>query len=206
MSDREKLIELINEGRRMCEDSDCENCTHNEDIFCTRSIIADHLISNGVTVGVDTKPLKQYLTQIDEYAGLKLKFLVFKADTGERIENCFVLRPDKDYAAVEALRAYAEATDNKTLADDIYNWVGNGVTVQKWIPVSERLPDLIPCNAGTAYSEAVNVLTSGRKVLTAIWDGTDFIADAEFWEAEGEEITHWTPVLLPLPEPPKECE
>ena len=72
-----------------------------------------------------------------------------------------------------------------------------------WIPVTERLPDTIPCGAGTAYSEAVNVLTTGRKVLTAIWDGTDFIADAEFWEAEGEEITHWTPVPLPLPEPPK---
>lgn len=75
--------------------------------------------------------------------------------------------------------------------------------VQRWIPVTERLPDTIPCGAGTAYSEAVNVLTTGRKVLTAIWDGTDFIADAEFWEAEDEEITHWTPVLLPLPEPPK---
>ena len=80
--------------------------------------------------------------------------------------------------------------------------VANGVTIQKWIPVTERLPDLIPCDAGTAYSEAVNVLTSGRKVLTAIWNGTDFIADAEFWEAEGEEVTHWTPVLLPLPELP----
>ena len=77
--------------------------------------------------------------------------------------------------------------------------VANGVTVQEWIPVKDRLPDTIPCDAGTAYSEAVNVLTTGRKVLTAIWDGTDFIADAEFWEAEDEEITHWTPVLLPLP-------
>ena len=71
---------------------------------------------------------------------------------------------------------------------------------KRWIPVTEQLPNTIPCDAGTAYSEAVNVLTSGRKVLTAIWDGTDFIADAEFWEAENEEITHWTPVLLPLPE------
>ena len=79
-----------------------------------------------------------------------------------------------------------------------------GQEERRWIPVTEKLPDLIPCNAGTAYSEAVNVLTSGRKVLTAIWDGTDFIADADFWDAEGEEITHWTPVLLPLPEPPKE--
>ena len=74
----------------------------------------------------------------------------------------------------------------------------------RWIPVTERLPEVLPCGAGTAYSEAVNVLTSGRKVLTAIWDGTDFIADAEFWEAEDEEITHWTSVPLPLPEPPGE--
>ena len=75
---------------------------------------------------------------------------------------------------------------------------------RRWIPVAERLPKLIPSCAGTAYSEAVNVLTTGRKVLTAIYDGNDFIADAEFWDAEGEEITHWTPVLLPLPESPKE--
>lgn len=75
---------------------------------------------------------------------------------------------------------------------------------RRWIPVTERLPKLIPCSSGTAYSEAVNVLTSGHKVLTAIWDGTDFIADADFWDAEDEEITHWTPVLLPLPEPPKD--
>ena len=75
---------------------------------------------------------------------------------------------------------------------------------RRWIPVTEGLPDLIPCGAGTAYSEAVNVLTSGRKVLTAIWDGFDWTCDAEYWDAEDEEITHWTPVLLPLPEPPKE--
>lgn len=73
----------------------------------------------------------------------------------------------------------------------------------RWIPVEERKPDLIPCSAGTAYSEAVNVLTAGHKVITAIWDGEDFIGDAEFWEAENEVITHWTPVLLPRPEPPK---
>ena len=75
---------------------------------------------------------------------------------------------------------------------------------RRWIPVTERLPKLIPSCAVTAYSEAVNVLTTGRKVLTAIYDGNDFMADAEFWDAEGEEITHWTPVLLPLPESPKE--
>ena len=75
---------------------------------------------------------------------------------------------------------------------------------RRWIPVTERLPKLIPCRAGTAYSEAVNVLTSGRKVITAIYDGTDWIGPFGFWDADGEEVTHWAPVLLPLPEPPKE--
>lgn len=75
---------------------------------------------------------------------------------------------------------------------------------RRWVPVTEKMPDLIPCDAGTAYSEAVNVLTAGRKVITAIWDGTEFIGDAEFWEAGNEKITHWTPVLLPLPAPSKE--
>lgn len=77
--------------------------------------------------------------------------------------------------------------------------------VPRWIPVTERMPELIPCGTGTAYSEAVNILTSGRKVLTAIWNGTDWISDAEFWEAEGEAVTHWAPVPLPLPAPPKEA-
>lgn len=82
--------------------------------------------------------------------------------------------------------------------------IAHGVTIQRWIPVTERKPELIPNNAGTAYSEAVIVLTAGRKVTTAVWDGTDFICPMAFWDAWGEEITHWTPVLLPLPEVPKE--
>ena len=96
---------------------------------------------------------------------------------------------------------YDDQYSSEEIADKL---IAHGVTVQEWIPVSDRLPKLIPSCAGTAYSEAVNVLTTGRKVLTAIYDGNDFIADAEFWDADGEEITHWTPVLLPLPEPPKE--
>lgn len=92
-----------------------------------------------------------------------------------------------------------QATSNASEQFASDNHVGG-----KWIPVTEDLPKLIPCDAGTAYSEAVNVMTSGRKVLTAIWDGFDWICDAEYWDAEDEEITHWTPVLLPLPEPPKD--
>ena len=72
------------------------------------------------------KPLTAFLAPMDADKGLKRKFLVFKSDTGEMVENCFILRPDKDPAAVEALRAYAGATDNATLSADILNWVGEG--------------------------------------------------------------------------------
>ena len=56
--------------------------------------------------------------------GLRCKYIVRKADTGEGVGGCFVLRPDRDRAAVAALRAYAAATDNDVLATDILNWVG----------------------------------------------------------------------------------
>lgn len=79
--------------------------------------------------------------------------------------------------------------------------IANGVTIQRWIPVAERLPELIPSNAGKAYSEAVNVCTNGRKVMVAVWDGIDWLCDMDYWEAWGETITHWTPVILPLPQP-----
>ena len=72
------------------------------------------------------KPLTAFLSPIDAYKGLKRKFLVFKSGTGEMVENCFVLCPGNDPAAVEALRAYARATNNATLSADIVNWVGKG--------------------------------------------------------------------------------
>lgn len=78
--------------------------------------------------------------------------------------------------------------------------ITNGVTVQKWIPVTERVPDLIPCNAGTAYSEAVIVWTEGKKAMVAVWNGKYFLCAEEYWDAWGEKITHW----MPLPTPPKE--
>lgn len=71
---------------------------------------------------------------------------------------------------------------------------------EPWISVKDRLPDLIPCNAGTAYSEAVIVWTSGRKAMIAVYDGIDFMCAADYWEAWGETITHW----MTLPKPPEE--
>lgn len=90
---------------------------------------------------------------------------------------------------------------SRTAVEHIADWlISNGVTVQEWISVKDRLPDLIPCNVGTAYSEAVIAWTSGRKAMIAVWDGIDWIAPFDYLEAWGEEITHW----MPLPELPKE--
>ena len=35
----------------------------------------------------------------------------------------FVLRPDRDRAAYQALMAYADHTDNDVLRDDLYQWL-----------------------------------------------------------------------------------
>lgn len=56
--------------------------------------------------------------------GLYNKYVVFRNKDGSLVTNCFVLRPDKDPAAVAALRAYAQATDDAKLAADIYKWIG----------------------------------------------------------------------------------
>lgn len=55
--------------------------------------------------------------------GLKVKYDVFKVEDGKQVYNCFVLRPSKDKAAIEALKRYAEVTENKELSADIMVWV-----------------------------------------------------------------------------------
>ena len=159
-------------------------------------VAATDLIAHGVTVQ-EGKPLEAFLHPIDAYKGLKAKYLVFKADTGEMVDNCFILRPDRDAAAVEALRAYAKATDNEILAEDIYNWVGNGVTVQEWISVKDRLPeelytDVLVCRK-SVFDDSVFVGVEYAGIIDEIprWS-KDFMHPHR-------RVTHW----MPLPEPPK---
>ena len=65
--------------------------------------------------------------------------------------------------------------------------LANGVTVQRWIPVTERLPE---------KNTAVIAVTDNGIVFQCLYgyDGWDL------WEGNEVHITHW----MPLPEPPKE--
>ncbi|TLS37766.1 hypothetical protein [Pseudalkalibacillus caeni] len=57
--------------------------------------------------------------------GLYVKYEVRKKSDGSTVTGCFVLRPDKDQAARKALKAYAAATPNRELANDIYAWLNH---------------------------------------------------------------------------------
>ena len=74
--------------------------------------------------------------------------------------------------------------------------ISNGVTIQKWIPVTERLPDTF----GT-FIVAVRIPTRKRKYS----DSADFDPFTKKWTpslfwGKGMDVTHW----MELPEPPKE--
>lgn len=59
----------------------------------------------------------------DNERGLYGKYIVVNIKSGEEITDCFVLRPGRDPAARAALLAYAEATENAQLADDLQHWL-----------------------------------------------------------------------------------
>lgn len=77
------------------------------------------------------------LTFDDKRDGLRQKYRVYKAKDNTPIEDCFVLRPEKDPAARIALEAYAKATDNKALSEDILAALGDSGRVM-----------VMPCKVG----------------------------------------------------------
>ena len=52
------------------------------------------------------------------------RFEVRRTDTGELVENCFVLCPETDHAAALALRVYARVTKNAETAARILQVIG----------------------------------------------------------------------------------
>ena len=72
-------------------------------------------------------------------------------------------------------------------------FISNGVTVQKWIPVSEP------------PKEHVLVLCRWRRMSEEAFYGFARYQGGGTWYVSNEgmpTVTHW----MPLPEPPKECE
>ena len=56
-------------------------------------------------------------------AGLYNKYRVVNNVTKMPVEGAFVLRPDRDPAALFALKHYAERTTNVELAADLIMWI-----------------------------------------------------------------------------------
>ena len=65
------------------------------------------------------------LTTDADGIGLRQKYRVYKAKDNTPVDGCFVLRPAKDPAARIAMEAYAKATENKILAEDMLKAIGD---------------------------------------------------------------------------------
>ena len=74
--------------------------------------------------------------------------------------------------------------------------VSNGVTVQEWIPVDDRLPE----DSNGGFADAV-LVTDGFVQHMAYFVGGEwrFAESGEIKEPMWYRITHW----MPLPQPPK---
>lgn len=105
-----------------------------------------------------------------DYEGLKVKYRVYKARNNELVEDCFVLRPDKDPAAVAALTAYAKMTDNKQLSEDIFNWI-----------TPDEKVVVLPCKEFYEKAGDALFLVDDGDIIEVIHCGTQISPDGEIY-------------------------
>ena len=67
--------------------------------------------------------LQQPAEEVCGMKGLYSRYEVRKRSDGTPVNNCFVLRPDRDDAAIAAMLAYADATSDSQLAKELREWV-----------------------------------------------------------------------------------
>ena len=87
--------------------------------------------------------------------------------------------------------------------------IANGVTVQKWIPVTERLPEedneylVFEKHSYGTQTRILRFAKDGRKVdkydFHRGWKNVWYYYDSEWGHITIDDVTHW----MPLPEPPK---
>jgi hypothetical protein len=109
------LLDLVRELNTLNDDNLADRVIANSDVQWCLSELQD-ILEEMPTLTPPNEP---------ERAGLYGKYSVYKNKDGSQVTDCFVLRPDKDPAAVVALTAYATATDNAELAADIRGWIGS---------------------------------------------------------------------------------
>ena len=88
------------------------------------------------------------------------------------------------------------------LVDDVMDIIANGVTVQEWIPVAERLPDNKEHDWVLAQVVEDNGYMHIPKVMEYRQSKKDWFEETYGWLSEYNgafTVTHW----MPLPEPPK---
>lgn len=118
---------------------------------------------------------------------------------------------------LEAARCAESDSERYAIIADAYGvfadyLIANGVTVQEWIPVTERLPcGYIVVDPSTNYKELEQYLVFCKDALfptTAYFVDGKFVSLCETGCPSGErwcgigEVTHWMP-LSELPTPPK---
>ena len=79
------------------------------------------------------------------------------------------------------------------LADDVMDIIANGVTVQEWISVDDRLPE----DSNDGFADAV-LVTDGFVQHMAYFVGGEwrFAESGEIKEPMWYRITHWMPLPL----------
>lgn len=86
--------------------------------------------------------------------------------------------------------------------------IANGVTIQKWIPVTERLPEedgkyLVYKGGFSWLHDVFGFAKDGRKIskydFADNWKNVWYFYDGEYGYVKTNSVTHW----MPLPQPPK---
>lgn len=117
---RDRLIELIAEGRELCEQIPCEGCTRSCKGLndCVAKVQADHLLANGVIVppcyvGQPVWKLRKWLHKDAEICTGKVSMLQQKADKSWKIRisvnsSVYDITPDEIGKTVFLTREEAE--------------------------------------------------------------------------------------------------
>ena len=94
-------------------------------------------------------------------------------------------------------RAYPYTTDRFRIETTVDHLISNGVTVQEWIPVTERLPE-----EGDYVLCVLKGFNYGGKTQVCKFVPADKFKDKPYFEHFRNgfpSVTHW----MPLPQPPK---